>query len=398
MNLHSSITPRRWQMEALKVWAEEFSGVVSVVTGGGKTVFSYLCIKKFFREFPDGRAIIVVPTLSLLDQWFVDICDATDLDETQIACYSGENHAEVPARINILVLNTARRMSRELAEYGPSILVVDECHRTGAVENSLALQGTHEATLGLSATPERDADNGFDSRIAPVLGPIVYTYGYRDARADRVIVDFNLVNVDITLDHASLLDLPIAQFDISVLDGGHTEISKTPDSNEQALVNKLTYTAESVLRIPWAVKLALAHRSERIIIFHERVACLSRISALLSHYDQNAVAYHSRLSEPHRRDNLRLFRRGMVNILVTCRALDEGANVPETNVAIIAHSTRSTRQRIQRLGRVLRPAPDKSHAFVYTLFRGDDQRFCLAREARMMDGIGEVIWKRGTIR
>ena len=159
----------------------------------------------------------------------------------------------------------------------------------------------------------------------------------------------------------------------------------------------LVRSAESTLRIPWAAKLALAHRTERVIIFHERVACLGRINALLSHYEQNAVAYHSRLSEAHRRDNLRLFRRGIVNVLVTCRALDEGANVPEANVAIIAQSTTSTRQRIQRLGRVLRPAPEKTHALVYTLFSGSEQRARLAREAGDMEGIGEVMWKRGAI-
>lgn len=73
-----------------------------------------------------------------------------------------------------------------------------------------------------------------------------------------------------------------------------------------------------------------------------------------------------------RRDNLRLYRRGVFDTLVTCRALDEGTNVPETSVAIIAASTASIRQRIQRLGRVLRRAPGKEKATVsipYTLLK-----------------------------
>ena len=151
------------------------------------------------------------------------------------------------------------------------------------------------------------------------------------------------------------------------------------------------------MRIPWAVKLALRHRDERVIIFHERVASLGRITDLLSKFGQNSVVYHSRLSESHRRDNLRLFRRGMVNMLVTCRALDEGANVPEANVAIIAHSTSSTRQRIQRIGRVLRPAPGKSHTVIYTLYAGKDQQTRLAEEAAGLEGVAEVVWKRGAV-
>ena len=152
------------------------------------------------------------------------------------------------------------------------------------------------------------------------------------------------------------------------------------------------------MRVPWAVKLALSHRDERVIVFHERVASLGRISDLLSEHGQNSVSYHSNLSESHRRDNLRLFRRGMVNILVTCRALDEGANVPEANVAIVAHSTSSTRQRIQRLGRVLRPASGKDRATVYTLYAGKEQQQRLAEEAADLEGVADVVWKRGTVR
>ena len=378
------------------MWVKELRGVVRVVTGGGKTVFSYLCLQRFFEEYPGGRAIIVVPTLALLDQWFVDMCDATDLDESQVACYSGGLQSKTPARVNIIVLNTARSMSRKLSELGPSILVVDECHRSGAIENSRALHGSHEATLGLSATPKRDADRRFETRIAPILGPIIYAYGYREAKADGVIVDFNLINVDITLGTSGQERMPSLSGNGNLLKGGDSRSSEAIACDENSST-AVVRSVESTLRIPWAAKLALDHRSERVIIFHERVVCLGKISALLSHYNQNAVAYHSQLSESHRRDNLRLFRRGVVNVLVTCRALDEGANVPEANVAIIAHSTKSTRQRIQRLGRVLRPAPGKFHALVYTLFTGQEQRTRLVREATSLEGIGEVVWKRGAI-
>ena len=125
---------------------------------------------------------------------------------------------------------------------------------------------------------------------------------------------------------------------------------------------------------------------------------LNRIVELLARYGQNAVAYHSHLSEPHRRDNLRLFRRGMVNVLVTCRALDEGTNVPEANVAVVARSTSSTRQRIQRLGRVLRPAANKIAATVYTLFTGEDERDRLAEEEQELEGVARIIWKRGVLK
>ena len=132
-------------------------------------------------------------------------------------------------------------------------------------------------------------------------------------------------------------------------------------------------------------------------LYKDLIPSANMIVKLLIAGGRNAVAYHSHLSESHRRDNLRLFRRGTISILVTCRALDEGANVPESNIAIVARSTSSTRQRIQRLGRVLRPAKGKSMATVYTLFAGDDEKERLAQEADDLQGVAQIIWKRGRV-
>ena len=396
MKLHRSIIPRRWQVEALNAWSKRQRGIARVVTGGGKTVFSYLCLEEFFAKHSDGRAVIVVPTLALLDQWFLDLCDATDLEKSDIASFSGVSRPEQPARVNIVVLNTARRVAPQIADSTPTFLIVDECHRIGTAENSRALEGLHEATLGLSATPERESDDGFESLIVPALGPIIHEYDYVQAKADGVIVDFKLVNVEIALDGNEINKLP----NLSRSRDARAQRS-TATSEQQRLHDvaseKVARSAEQAIRVPWAVKLALHHSRERVIVFHERVASLARITNLLSEYGQNSVAYHSHLAESHRRDNLRMFRRGMINMLVTCRALDEGANVPETNIAIIARSTSSVRQRIQRLGRVLRPAAGKEHAIVYTLYAGENQRELLANEAVKLEGVSKVTWKKGTL-
>ena len=397
MQLNPSIIPRRWQAEALQVWTQELRGITRVVTGGGKTVFSYMCLARFFVKFPDGRAIIVVPTIALLDQWLLDICGATNLREVDVACYSGESLPEQPALVNILVLNTARHVAQEISDMGPTILIVDECHRAGSLENSRALLGQHEAALGLSATPERESDEGFESRIVPALGPIIYSYDYAAAKSDGIIVDFELVNIEISLDACDVDQILTHDKTISDSFRGDPNSVNSRKARESAS-RSVARAAEYAIRIPWAVKLALHHREERVIIFHERVASLARITGLLSEFGQNSVAYHSHLSESHRRDNLRLFRCGIVNMLVTCRALDEGANVPEANVAIIAHSTTSTRQRIQRLGRVLRPAAGKSCALVYTLYSGSDRQARLVAEAAGLEGVAEIVWKRGFVR
>lgn len=59
--------PRAWQIEAMKRWTDAgHRGIISVVTGGGKTIFALWCIAKLR---PD-TTLIVVPTAALLEQWW----------------------------------------------------------------------------------------------------------------------------------------------------------------------------------------------------------------------------------------------------------------------------------------------------------------------------------------
>jgi superfamily II DNA or RNA helicase len=60
------------------------------------------------------------------------------------------------------------------------------------------------------------------------------------------------------------------------------------------------------------------------------------------------------------------FNAGEANALVSAQVLDEGLDVPEAEVAIIVGGSASSRRHVQRIGRVLRPAPGK-RARVYEL-------------------------------
>ena len=61
------------------------------------------------------------------------------------------------------------------------------------------------------------------------------------------------------------------------------------------------------------------------------------------------------------------FRAGDIRILITCRALDEGLDIPEVSVGIILSGTSVKRQRIQRMGRIIRRAERKGRASLYYL-------------------------------
>lgn len=386
--------PRRWQGEALAAWKRAGQrGIVGVVTGAGKTLFAELCIVAFRRDLPDGRVFVLVPTLALLDQWFVSLREDLHVPETDIGTYSGEGRSQGWRRINLVVLNTGRTLSSSIPSAG-SFLIVDECHRAATQENIRALEGRYAATLGISATPERDYDEGLDELLVPRLGPVVYTYDYSAALEDRVISTFDLVNVEVEMlpkerDAWERLSRRVA-FALKRHRAGHDNEAIL----KRLLQQRAAISATAALRVPVAVKLVEENRGARALVFHERVGAADSIKRMLEARGLSATIYHSGIEAAVRRDNLRLFRQGAFEVLVTCRALDEGMNVPETQVAVIASSTASTRQRIQRLGRVLRPAPGKTGATVYTIYASDPESQRLARDASAANAARSVTWRR----
>ncbi|MEA2005826.1 MAG: helicase-related protein, partial [Acidobacteriota bacterium] len=78
--------------------------------------------------------------------------------------------------------------------------------------------------------------------------------------------------------------------------------------------------------------------------------------------------YHAHLPLDKRLENISNYRKGNINILVSCRALDEGFDVPESNTGIIVAGTSSVRQWIQRMGRILRRMPGKEFSRIYVVF------------------------------
>lgn len=367
------------------------------MTGAGKTMFAELCMLDFIEATKDGQIVVIVPTVALLDQWYIDLQEDLGVPANDIALFSGGHRPEGRAAISLLVLNTARIEAPKLAAEAPTLLIVDECHRAASPENAKALAGEHAASLGLSATPERDYDEGLSEVLEPALGGQFFEYGYDEASADGVISDFVLVNVAIPL-------LPAEQAkydDLSARVGAAVRAVKEGKSDDNrlriALQRRAALSNRAASRVPVAVWLADRHKGERTVIFHEEIAAAEEIYRLLLEHGHNATIYHSKVPEHVRRDNLRLFRRGVFQVLVSCRALDEGVNVPETQVGVIASSSASSRQRIQRLGRVLRPASGKESATVFTLYATEIEERRLMDESDHLKSASAVRWQRARV-
>ena len=350
---------RRWQREALALWEEHGNrGIVSVVTGGGKTVFALACI----AQIKAMTSLIVVPTTALLDQWWEEAAAYFGWSLDEIHIVSG-NMTVKAGTINIAVINTASKLF-DRKGVPDCFLIVDECHRAAAPMFSSVLKLETFASLGLSATPRREYDEGLEDVLIPALGPIIYEYDYADARRDGVIVPFILRNIIFDLEEErqreyERLTRAIAQ---SLRKEG-------PESDKtiSLLLRRARLISLSKKRVEIALKLVAGNRGKRILIFHEDIHASEVIAGVLKAHSIRAAVYHSRMNLRRRAQVWSGYRNGALEVLVTCRALDEGFNVPETEIGIVAASIVTRRQRMQRLGRILRPSVDKESALIYTL-------------------------------
>jgi superfamily II DNA or RNA helicase len=385
---------RGWQEAALEIWRRSDRGVIAVVTGGGKTWFALACVVDLLNRKPDTFVVIVVPTTALLDQWVVVLTDDLRISPDDIAIYGGGQRPTKPRLFNVMVINTARTAAPQVAKHGPTFLIIDECHRAGSMENAKSLRGPHIATLGLSATPERDFDDLFTQAVVPVLGEVIYRYGYRQALSDGVITYFDLINVQVPLNAEEQTRYNTFTKKLAALLGMREKGKMVDEQIQTVLRNRASVSKGAVMRIPAAVKIVETHRRIKAILFHEQIYAADAITHFLKERGHRVAAYHSGIGLHLRQDNLRMFRRGEIDVLVTCRALDEGINVPDASLAVVVASTSSTRQRIQRLGRVLRPAAAKEKAEIYTIYATEPEAERLRQEEEGLEGANSVAWQK----
>ena len=384
--------PRRWQSDALDAWKSSgFRGVVGVVTGAGKTFFAMRCMLAVWERCPDAKALIVVPTVALMDQWRIAIQDELRIDDTDINTIGGGTRDTGKALVTVAVLDSARKFNSEITKQGKWFLVVDECHRAASPANRKILEGKYIATLGLSATPERQYDGLFETVIIPSLGPIVFRYEYEEASADGIISDFELWNIRVPATSQEQEQINKINRAISM---EVEQLRASGFQNSPRLKNFLMQRSRRSQRVRARISTTLAlaeqFKGRKGFIFHESIQSAEEITTRLVQQGNRARVYHSQLEAPTRYLNFLLYVKNQIDVLVACRALDEGIDVPRADFGIISASTSSIRQRIQRLGRVLRPHSDKKAALVATMYVLPSEAEVLRLESEKLEGVAEV--------
>jgi len=378
---------REWQSAALGRWSKNgFRGIAEVATAGGKTRFALECINIWRVKAENPKVLVIVPTSALQDQWVVTISEVFNIDINEISAWPENKNME--KEFQVLVVNSAREYISEFKNKNFSIfMIADECHRYASSENSKIFELECDATLGITATAARQYDEGLQDILIPALGNVIYEYSLIEATSDNIISKFELINVEVPMTSIESDEYKklTQRLGIAISQGDSDKIKRIA-------ILRSSVSKNAAARIPAACALVEKNLGKRIVIFHEEIQAAEVIHRILQKRNILSTIYHSKISPDLRRANLKMFRKGLVDVLVCIRALDEGIDIPEAEVAIIAAATNSKRQRVQRIGRVVRKHHDKEIASIYSIYATDSERDILVQEASGITEVAQVTW------
>lgn len=372
-----------WQQTAQAEYLDRKKGIVQATTGSGKTIFACDTILKLNPRI----CHVIVPRVGLINQWCEEFRSVGYMKP--IGKFGGKHGAQGAWHdINVWTIDTARKVLNN-PEYGGdgTMLVVDECHRSTSPTRRRIYQMNPEYCLGISAS----AFDGGTYLVNLVGGGLIYNYSFEDGLRDGVVNDYEIHHVGFSLsdDNQDLYDMATEDIKLTrrLIKSAYEGQCPTNAANWPAWVAEMAATTGDPLfvrlqqlwlerkRAIWsderrriiATDIVRNNPGERIVIFHQQIDECNLLYNELTERGVVCGVEHSGRPMSERRATIEGFRKGEFDLLITCRTLDEGFNVPNISIGIIAASSSTSTQMIQRVGRVIRKAARKGKSLIYRL-------------------------------
>lgn len=382
LKAHAAYPPYAHQQGALDAWiAARWRGVVVLPTAAGKTYLAHLAMQATPRS-----TLITVPTLDLMHQWYEQLLKT--FPGADVGLLGGGSRDRTP--ILVATYDSAAIHAETLGnQYG--LLICDECHHLPSDFNRvIAEYSIAPYRLGLTATPDRT--DGRHADLDQLLGPIVYQKQPQDL-AGTTLAPYQIVQIKVSLSEAeqqqyqTLIQqrnefLQTANIWLGSLAGWQQFVRASAQSQagRRAMLahrasKAIALGTEGKLRV--LSELLAQHYPDRCLIFTADNATVYRIS---QDFLIPAITHQTAVKERH--GILARFRRGEYPTLVVSQVLNEGVDVPDARVAIMLSGTGSTREFIQRLGRILRKGTGEKQAILYEVIAEETTEEGIARRRK----------------
>ena len=411
--------PREYQQIAFENWKNNGQkGLFAMATGTGKTITSLNCLLEIYKRLGYYKAIILVPTITLVNQWEIEcrkfhfnkiikVCSNNKGWREEIgALKAAESLSQDNKGVSFVVIATYASFARqsifdELNSFQKNrvLLIADEAHNMGAGQIKKRLdQIKYGRRIGLSATPDRQYDISGNNAIKAFFNAedkYTYEYGMKEAIDNGVLCKYYYYPHIVRLTGEEMnqyLDISIKIVKYITYHGN--DIDK-PDSALKKLLlarKRIIHKAEGKiavfkkiiydrLRESGCLKYTLVYVPEGnspdtydsdIFEDHEEIRDDELSNHLIDIYTKIVLDTEDTMTvkkftsdSTDREETLKQFADGDIQVLTSMKCLDEGVDVPRSEMAIFCSSTGNPRQFIQRRGRILRKHKDKDFAIIH---------------------------------
>ncbi len=329
------------QSEAVLDALTQGRGIIQMPTGTGKTVVLTEILRHLCLD-----ALILCNSKILLEQLSKVILERLNIRVGKIG--DGDWHEE---RVTVATVQTLyrklkdRRTAKSTKAFLEKIglVICDEAHHLGSESFSTVMQSLPNAyyRLGLSATPHRSRGSGKVDRgdpntfyrVTAWTGPVISKLDTEEAVDSGRIVPVDIVIVKGT--------------------DWHGQANNYADAVHKGITS-------NVRRLEAVGKLTDKLGGKQTLILTDRTE--QGINLMVA---THAPFVYGKTSKKERESYFQDFRDSKISCLVISKIGDEGLDLPNVEVLIMAAAGRAPHRTIQRIGRGRRAVPGKTHLLVF---------------------------------
>lgn len=388
-----------YQKEALdKFMTSNNKMILEMATGTGKTRTAIACINELLKA--ETRMLIVISTpQSLLSlQWkdeikkleikvdleiIVSAINNSWRNKLQTACFQLNNRV-----IDSIIVYTTHMSSsksdfiniiKTLQQDIKVFFIGDEVHGLGAKQMRIALDERYDYRLGLSATPNRWFDEDGTDLLIDYFGNTNFEFTLKNA-----LTEINPITKKTFLTPYYYYPVAVELNDIELdeyikLTKQLLKISGADEDKKESLIKGILNKRSDILKNASKKIDALEkilenlEKIEDIIIFTSPNS-FEKIENLLNKKEilYNIITQKQGAKPEKKYGNLsersyiiKHFSERNYKVLLAMKCLDEGIDIPSARIGILYSNTTNPREYIQRIGRVIRRAPEKTEAYIF---------------------------------
>ena len=417
--------PREYQKQAFENWKKNNQkGLFAMATGTGKTLTSLNCLLNIYNKSGYYKALILVPTITLVEQWelecrrfhfgnIIKVCSHNSKWKSEIEDLKLREDLAQGEEPSYIIIATYASFARDTAfhtlvdfkkkTYRQLLLIADEAHNMGAKRILNRLEGIKFLRrIGLSATPERQFDEAANCELMKFFGcegkHYTFEYSMKDAIDNGFLCRYKYFPHIIKLTdsemkeymHISLQLVKFYNIDKNCFSNPKDDVLMRLLLKRKRIVHKAKNKEEAFKEIidnrykeRGNLKYTIVYVPEgsrpdnnNADIYDDRESIdgddfsdnlIDGYTKIVQNVSKSTTVRKFVSGIKERDALLEQFAKGEVEVLTSMKCLDEGVDIPRSELAIFCASTGNPRQFIQRRGRILRTHPEKHMAEIHDL-------------------------------